>query len=95
MLRKRFKELTDSLEKAEDKEITKHKEVLEGLLHLAINCHCYGDSMNEIYLGRNPCRTNQYKTNSKIRKAEENLGESELLKAEKGMFDVCKKCPYR
>jgi len=91
----RFKKLADAIENAKDEEIISHKDILSGLSNLLFNCITYGRWIEYSHTPRNYCREDQYKTNSAIRKAEENSEPSELLEAEKGMFDVCKKCPYK
>ncbi len=92
---RRFKQLVDVLENTIDEEIEILKDVLHGLFLLGTNCNVYGNSMKDLYIGRNPCRNDQYVMNSAIKNAEERLEDSKLLEASRGMVDVCKKCPYR
>lgn len=97
---KRLKKLVDALENTKEN-INSHKEILRGVSSLAKCCYDFGTWINYSsryggdYAKINSCREEQYQIFSALEKAGEVLGESELLEAERGMLDICNKCPYR
>lgn len=95
----RLKELSVALKEASDIDVANFQDALYTVFLQGINCHTYGSEISRgkdgIYFGRNPCRETQFKMNSALRQAEERKGNSKLLDALKGMFDACRKCPYK
>ena len=89
-----FYNFVNVLGTASNEEIKACKDVLDGLLALGISCSTCGEDMKEIHVGRNPCRTEQYKTLSAIKRVER-VGHSQLLEAAKQMAETCLKCPYK
>lgn len=92
-----LRNLAISLRDSKDEEVTQNLDVMERLFNLFIDCCSYRDGyMDGLYLGRNPCREDQYGLYSSLAKAKRRLyGDSKLLDAVDGMLKVCSNCPYK
>jgi len=83
-----------TLESASDEEIEKERITLEGVFDLSISCVSYCDSMDSLYVGRDPCRESRIKTKAAILDARRK-GKSNLIDAIDEITSTCLRCPYK
>lgn len=92
-----FRQFIQTLKDSSDEEVSENIDVMKSASRLFICCDVYGAGrMSGIYLGRNPCREEQYALYSSLAKSKmRELSNSEINDAVSGLLKSCSNCPYQ